>query len=60
MALLIVILIIWLMLYLGRKGKVYRAEKKSMQQQARKRQKVTTKEIDELITVIIPTINNDK
>ena len=59
MALLIIILVIWLMLYLGRQGKEYRAEK-SMQRHAAKHREMTAKETDELITVIIPTIKNDK
>ena len=58
MALLIVILVIGLMFYLGAKGKKYRAEKKSIYLQAKKRKPMTEEETDELITVIMPTINN--
>ena len=60
MALLLFILIIWLMFYLAKKGEVYREEKRNTHRQATKKRKMTEEEIDELITVIIPTIKNDK
>lgn len=49
MALLIILLVIWLLVALARKGRERTAPKKSEQQQA-----------DELITVILPTINRDR
>ncbi len=60
MALLIIILIIWLMLYLASKGKKYRAQERTTQHRSRYQPKSVQEQDDELITVILPTINNDK
>ena len=66
MAILIIIVIICIMIHLGNKGKVYREEKKRTKHPAehltssRTKRGMSQKETDELITVILPTVNNDK
>lgn len=66
MAILIIILIICLMIHFGEKGRVVRIEKKLARRHkeyalnSRVKKRMSREETDELITVILPTINNDK
>ena len=65
MALLIIILLLWLMFYLARIGKKDRVQDKLTRQSASdsaradaERQR-SNKEIDDQITIILPTIRNE-
>lgn len=59
MALLILILIILLMIYFAGKGRAARREVNVIKHD-NKQQRTSQEEIDELVTVILPTINHDK
>jgi flagellar basal body-associated protein FliL len=56
MAITILILVVVLMIYFANNGKKYRMEKRSAKSRAQNKQRITD---DEIVTVILPTINND-